>query len=327
MSQRTAPEAPPLPPVHIVHLNKLTTGQQSVAHSMHAPEQGEHADTTMLSVVPGNFPITPDPPRTEAPVLQEQTQKSRISPVQDFISNLPGYQGLSTGRWENPPDPSNTWGEQRINPTPRPVNPPRFSPTNPFAPRINSQAATIFSDQGPQSVADPSWRTISTRTTTVPDGDQTMRVQPGIQAPPPAPRIHCYARASPDPIIFNLPEAGGVADAARLAHNPSRAEPWAQLETWIHTAMSKLGGYLEVNFHEVFSQMDSIQRDIDQLQGVVTRISEEQTNFRQVVDTLRENTFALGDRVTTVNVSIDDLGRRTTNVRRSLTAIKGQLTL
>lgn len=141
-----------------------------------------------------------------------------------------------------------------------------------------------------------------------------MRVHPNIHAPPPAPRIHHYTRASPDPIIFHLPEAGGVADAARRAHNPTRAEPWARLETWIHTAMRELGGYLEVNFHKTFGRIDSVWRDINQLQGVVTGISEEQTNFRQVVDILCENTFASADRITAVNTTIDDLGRRTTNV-------------
>lgn len=154
-----------------------------------------------------------------------------------------------------------------------------------------------------------------------------MRVHPTIQVPPPAPRIHRYARASPDPIIFNLPEAGRVADAAWWAHNTSRAEPWAQLENWIHTAMRELGGYLEVNFHETFSRIDTIQRDVNQLQAVVTGISEEQTDFRQVVDTLRKNTFAMGDRIIPVNICMDDLGRRTTDVQCSLTAIEGQLTL
>lgn len=156
-----------------------------------------------------------------------------------------------------------------------------------------------------------------------------MRVhhQNHIPIPPPAPRIHQYNKASPNPIIFNLPEAGGVADATRQAHNPSRAEPWAQLETWIHTAMRELGGYLGINFHETFSGINSVQRDINQLQGVVTGISEEQANLRQVVDSLRENTFAIGDRVTTVNTTLEDLGRRTTNIQQSLTAVEGQLTL
>lgn len=140
-----------------------------------------------------------------------------------------------------------------------------------------------------------------------------MRMHDHIAIPPPAPRIHRYNRSSPDPIIFNLPEAANVAAAAQRTH-PGGAEPWAQLETWIHTAMQELGGYLEVNFHKTFSRIDSVRRDMDQLQGRVTGISEEQNNFRTVVDALRESSFVTNDRITMLGNTIHDLSLRTNSI-------------
>lgn len=153
-----------------------------------------------------------------------------------------------------------------------------------------------------------------------------MRMHNHIPLPPPAPRILRCNCTSPDPINFNLPEAGNVAAVAQRAHL-GRAEPWAELETWIHTAMGELGGYLEINFHETFSRIDSVRRDMDQLQGVVTGVSKEQNNFQTVVNALREASFATNDRIATLGNTINDLNLHTNSIRRSLSTMEGQLTV
>lgn len=242
---------------------------QTVAHSMHAPQTNQ-PDTTMLSVVPGSFPITPDAP-----------QQGGRTTIRDFVPELPGYQGLTQGQWDIQPDSGNTWE----NP-PRITEAPRFSPTNPFVQGAESQHSRRSNEASGQEPMPNPFNVLPSTTTRTPTSvsasgqieDRTMRMHDHIPIPPPAPRIHRYDRASPYPIIFNLPEAGNVAAAAQRSH-PGRAEPWAQLETWIYTAMRELGQYLEVNFHETFPRIGSVRRDMDQLQGVVTGISEEQNNF------------------------------------------------
>lgn len=231
---------------------------------MHAPEQTpeDQPDTTMLSVVPGSFPVTPDAPRTTMePIMHPQAERNRTSNVQGFVPNLPGYQGLSVAQWNSREDSHDTWRNPlNIPETGLAVNPPMFSPTNPFAQHSIQGSERTNYDQDQTNALNNPPSTTQTPTSLSDSGrvgDQTMQIHDHIPIPPPVPRIHCYNRASPDPIIFNLPEAGNVAAAAQRAY-PRTAEPWAQLETWIHTAMSQLGQYLEVNFHEMFRQIDSI---------------------------------------------------------------------
>lgn len=221
----------------------------------------------MLSVMPRAMPITPQPPRSHTyaePTINPAPEQITNSGFYPKPAQIPGTFGgqLGTCRPRKPMgQPSDTTSSNIQQAATVPIQhattvPQRFSPNNPFTQGVASYATVGRTDENPVNPFEaPPTTTMTPTSISVPGQveDQTMRIGDYIAIPPPAPRIQQFTQNSPNPIAFHLPEAGGLAEAARQAHGESRAEPWGHLETWIHTAMRELGEYLEVNFVETWT--------------------------------------------------------------------------